>query len=163
MKFTFFAPLPFTFLTIWSNWQPTPVVLPRKFHGQRSLVGYSPQGCKESDMTERLHFHFLQKKSVWQGLTSCNVWCFIQDFSISVHWFSFSSAQLFNTHDAKSCALHTGGILLNHSGKLGFFVFICLFWPLKPPSCRNRHDIPTPPKGGSQRHPQRYGLQIKYI
>ena len=33
-------------------WQPTPVFLPGKFHGQRSLVGYSPWGCKESDMTE---------------------------------------------------------------------------------------------------------------
>ena len=27
-------------------------------HGQRSLVGYSPWGCKESDRIERLHFHF---------------------------------------------------------------------------------------------------------
>ena len=31
--------------------QPTPVFLPREFHGQRSLVGYSPWGHKESDMT----------------------------------------------------------------------------------------------------------------
>ena len=31
--------------------QPTPVFLPGKSHGQRSLVGYSPWGCKESDMT----------------------------------------------------------------------------------------------------------------
>ena len=37
------------------KWQPTPVILPGKFHGQRSLVGYSPWGCKESDMTEQLH------------------------------------------------------------------------------------------------------------
>ena len=36
------------------EWQPTPVLLPGEFHGQRSLVGYSPQGCKELDMTERL-------------------------------------------------------------------------------------------------------------
>ena len=36
------------------NWQPTPVFLPRKSHGQRSLVGYSPQGLKESD-TEQLN------------------------------------------------------------------------------------------------------------
>ena len=36
----------------------TPVLLPGKSHGQRSLVGYSPWGCKESDMTEQLHFHF---------------------------------------------------------------------------------------------------------
>ena len=34
------------------KWQPTPVFLPGKFRGQRSLVGYSPLGCKESDMTE---------------------------------------------------------------------------------------------------------------
>ena len=31
--------------------QPTPIFLPGKPHGQRSLVGYSPWGCKESDMT----------------------------------------------------------------------------------------------------------------
>ena len=39
----------------WSRkWQPTPVFLPGKFHGQRRLVGYSPWGCKESDTTEWL-------------------------------------------------------------------------------------------------------------
>ena len=32
-------------------------LLPGKSHGQRSLVGYSPQGFKESDMTEQLHSH----------------------------------------------------------------------------------------------------------
>ena len=36
------------------KWQPTPVLLPRKSHGRRSLVGYIPWGCKESDMTEWL-------------------------------------------------------------------------------------------------------------
>ena len=36
------------------GWQLTPVFLPREFHRQRSLVGYSPRGCKESDMTEQL-------------------------------------------------------------------------------------------------------------
>ena len=35
--------------------KPTPVFLPGKFRGQRSLAGYSPRGRKESDMTERLH------------------------------------------------------------------------------------------------------------
>jgi len=33
-------------------WQPTPVFLPGESHGEKSLVGYSPWGCKESDMTE---------------------------------------------------------------------------------------------------------------
>ena len=36
----------------------TPVVLPRKPHGWRSLVGFSPWGRYQSDATERLHFHF---------------------------------------------------------------------------------------------------------
>ena len=39
-------------------WHPTPVLLPGKTHGQRILVGCSPWGRKESDTTERLHFHF---------------------------------------------------------------------------------------------------------
>ena len=36
------------------EWPPTPVLLPEKFHGQRSLAGYRPWGCKELDTTERL-------------------------------------------------------------------------------------------------------------
>ena len=40
------------------QWQPTLVLLPGKSHGRRSLVGCSPWGCKELDMTERLHFQF---------------------------------------------------------------------------------------------------------
>ena len=36
------------------KWQLTPVLLPGKFHVQRSLAGYSPLGHKESDMTEQL-------------------------------------------------------------------------------------------------------------
>ena len=39
------------------QWQSTPVLLPGKSHGWRSLVGYSPWARKESDTTERLHFH----------------------------------------------------------------------------------------------------------
>ena len=37
------------------KWQPTPVLLPGKSHGPRSLVDYSPWGHKELDMTEQLH------------------------------------------------------------------------------------------------------------
>ena len=40
------------------KWQPTPVFLQGESHGEKSLVGYSPWSCKESDMIELLHFHF---------------------------------------------------------------------------------------------------------
>ena len=40
------------------QWQPTPVLLPRKSHGWRSLEGCSPWGRWGSDTTEWLHFHF---------------------------------------------------------------------------------------------------------
>ena len=66
------------------KWQPTPVFLPGKFHGQRSLVGYSPWGCKESDMTEQLSTHspFLNAISrisvkfphEWRLITSSLLW-----------------------------------------------------------------------------------------
>ena len=45
--------------SIWRRqWQPTPVLLPGKFHGRRSLVGYNPWGREESDTTQQLHFYF---------------------------------------------------------------------------------------------------------
>ena len=40
------------------QWHPTPVLLPGKSQGRRSLVGCSPWDRKESDTTEWLHFHF---------------------------------------------------------------------------------------------------------
>ena len=46
----------FTFMHWRRKWQPTPVCLPRESQGQGGLVCYSPWGCKESDMTERLNW-----------------------------------------------------------------------------------------------------------
>ena len=40
------------------QWHPTPVLLPGKSHGRRSLVGCSPWGLEETDATEQLPFHF---------------------------------------------------------------------------------------------------------
>ena len=65
-------------------WQPTPVFLPGKSNGQESLVGYSPWGCKELDMTEvtqhvcmPLPYNFIQNAGNYgfshlnNGLQSC--------------------------------------------------------------------------------------------
>ena len=51
--------LPTIYLTWRRKWQPTPVCLPGKSHGQRSLAGYSPWGCKESGMTKQLSLTIL--------------------------------------------------------------------------------------------------------
>ena len=61
-------------------WSPTPVLSPGESHGQRSLVGCSPWGHKESDMTEQLstaqHIAAYLKMSV--------IVCLCQDFVLSV-------------------------------------------------------------------------------
>ena len=57
----FFSLTFMTFSRTWGwrrQWHPTPILLPGKSHGRRSLVGCSPWGCEESDTTERLLFHF---------------------------------------------------------------------------------------------------------
>ena len=46
------------YLTDCQVWHPTPVLLPGKSHGRKSLVGCSSWGRSELDTTERLHFHF---------------------------------------------------------------------------------------------------------
>ena len=48
------------------QWQPTPVFLPGKSHGWRSLVGCSPWGREESDATELFHFQF-SLSCIWEG------------------------------------------------------------------------------------------------
>ena len=82
------------------KWQPTPVLLPRKFHGWRSLVGYSPWGCKESDTTEWLHFHFH----------------FMWLLTFLSHFYSmFSSFNVF---------LFSEGNITFYAGNITFFIFL---------------------------------------
>ena len=46
-------------------WQPTPVFLSGEFHGQRSLAGYSPWGCKERNTTEQVRSNWNCKLLPW--------------------------------------------------------------------------------------------------
>ena len=55
------------------KWQPTPVFLPGESHGQRSLVGYSPWGHKESDMTKWLSTAQNRRRKVNQKFTSAGI------------------------------------------------------------------------------------------
>ena len=55
------------------KWQPTLVFLPGESHGQRSLAGYRPWGCKESDMTERLtHCFFVRSHKNAEKVFPCS-------------------------------------------------------------------------------------------
>ena len=73
------------FFTTWRRqWQPTPVLLPGKSHGRRNLVGYSPWGRKESDTTERLHFHFFTT-SAMVFLSSANSFTWFTAIETSSH------------------------------------------------------------------------------
>ena len=54
------------------GWQPTPAFLPGKPHGQRSLSGYSPRGCKDLATTDRLT---LSLSSIPISLTSSLYFC----------------------------------------------------------------------------------------
>ena len=49
------------------RWHPTPVLLPGKSHGRRSLVGCSPWGREESDMTSLSLFTFMHWRRKWQA------------------------------------------------------------------------------------------------
>ena len=69
------------------KWQPTPVFLPGKSHGRRSLVGYSPWGCKESDTTEQACSHRKGCKSwVLLSLLQSFLFCLLLAFALSVYY-----------------------------------------------------------------------------
>ena len=63
-------------IVLWRRkWQPTPVLLPGKPHGQRSLVGFGPWGHKEVDTTEQPHCYYYRsflcvegEGGAWGGL-----------------------------------------------------------------------------------------------
>ena len=56
------------------QWHPTPVLLPGKSHGWRSLVRYTPWGLEELDTTECLHFHFDELEKEMATHSSVPVW-----------------------------------------------------------------------------------------
>ena len=59
------------------RWQPTPVFLPGISHGQRSLVGYSPWGRKESDTTEQLITPQERMKWLGQSRNDAQLWMYL--------------------------------------------------------------------------------------
>ena len=112
------------------KWQSIPVLLPGKFHGWRSLVGYSPGGRKELETTKRLHFlsfHsffwrgkwqatavFLPGESHgWRGLVGCGLWgCKESDMTkqlthTHIQTFSELASVFMNFEYARSLGMHS--------------------------------------------------------
>ena len=75
------------------KWQPTPVFLPGESYGQRSLVGYSPWGPKESSMTERTHTHSTETPSKCQtkGPRICRDKPGVTSVPVGIIWESWHS------------------------------------------------------------------------
>ena len=79
----------------WSmKWQPTPVFLPGKSQGQRRLVGYSPRGCKESDMTEHTAQEKKKKrKNTWARGVFKFEFLSLNLLDLGLQYFLFSSSR----------------------------------------------------------------------
>ena len=92
--------------------QPTPVFLPGKFHGQRSMAGYSPWGCRELDMTEQLSTH---TGAIWIIHLVTGLPCQLGYIANSFHYLNELNLQpkaltkIYLKHFIKN---HTGNIVL---------------------------------------------------
>ena len=102
------------------KWQPTPVLLPGESYGWRSLVGYGPQGLKESDTTSlslsplNSHFSLLQKKQQlrkdiivfflafreWQLLTPQSIDSLVSMFAEQSRWAIIQGQLIFSKEEA---------------------------------------------------------------
>ena len=88
------------------KWLPTSVFLPGKFHGQRTLVGYSPWGHKQSDMNERLTFSLsFRILKTQEGIGQFN------------HHILFTILRIYDTSSVKNAVFQKF-----------LFIYFCLCW-----------------------------------
>ena len=96
------------------TWQPTPVFLPGKFHGQEILTGSSPWSCKESDMAERTHHSLLYGSTLtsvheyWKTYSFDDMDLFGKIISLLLNMLSrivivFQGASIFLFHGCSHC------------------------------------------------------------
>ena len=103
------------------KWQPAPVFLPGELHWQRSLEGYSPRGCKESDTSEwltlSLHVYIIMKIHVieWEQKTD-----------------SGASTSLALSNQLISCSPWTSTSHLHYLHPYTFLLPHILYWRMRP-------------------------------
>ena len=100
------------------EWQTTPVFLPGKSHAWRSLAGSSPWDHKESDTTERLHFHF-----------SFVTAFFPRSKCLLISWLQLPSTVILEPKKVKSVTVSTFSSSVCHE-VMGQDVIILVFWML---------------------------------
>ena len=95
------------------KWQPTPVFLPGKSCGQRSLVGYSPWGCKELDMTEH--------STAQCSDTECgiHIWWIMMLYASKLKGVLNKSSWDINSHIHRESGSHSHRESGSHSHRLG--------------------------------------------
>jgi len=131
------------------QWQLTPVLLPGKSHGWRSLVGCSPWGHEESDTTERLHFHFslscigegngnpLQCSCLENPRDGGAWWAAVPGVAQSwtrLKWLSSSSSSCCKK-SREGLQLESGSSYLLGFGYKGVFCFVLFFLFFSPRKC----------------------------
>ena len=114
------------------QWHPTPVLVPGKSHGRRSLVGCSPWGRWESDTTERLHFHFSLSRIGEGNGNPLQCSCLENPRDGGAWWAAVygvkqSRTQLKQLSSSSSSMIHWGLMLFKLvSYPLLFFFFFCI-------------------------------------
>ena len=121
------------------KWQPTPVLLPGKFHGLRSLLGYSPWGRKESDTTERLQrsssltSHPLRRATTnLFSVSVCVYVCFFRLY-ISVRSFGICLSLTYFTYNALKmhpCCHKWQNFIVFHDNNIPFMYFFFIHSPI---------------------------------
>ena len=114
------------------QWHPTPVLLPGKSHGRRSLVGCSPWGRDESDSTERLHFHFLHSCIGEGNVNPLHCSCLENPRDGGAWWAAVygvaqSRTRLKRLSSSSSSTFQTRKDLVNHQISLQSIIFF-LMW-----------------------------------
>ena len=110
------------------KWQPIPVFLPGKSHGQRSLVGYSPWGQKESDTTK----HIL---ALCTGMVKNSLWWLRKNEECKAQWRvlkSQSSSMMANNHWCRQTASILWTLFLLILTVLPISWFLPIFWVWAP-------------------------------
>ena len=131
------------------KWQPTPVFSPGKSHGQRSLLGYTPWGRKELDVTERLstarqHILHLERPcsklghnhKSWVGVSFGGHHSVHYKRSHGIHWASKQAGTSHLILCDQHMVLASGSLKLNYLSltwclcqpKQSFFILYCVVW-----------------------------------